>query len=204
MACTVSAAPGSAAGSRRSPTTYIEGFGELREASADLPQADDKECLAAEFVFTLGEIADHAAPEALCLVIARPGKPTAQREDEGHRVLRSGAVADTARAGEANGALCQFFERKLISAGADRLDKAEFLRALKKAVMPQPRDHEHVGLADPILQGPGIANGEAIDTAVEGRKPLMQPIGDVGEADRKLFIGGSMAALRLMTSKTAN
>jgi hypothetical protein len=57
---------------------------------------------------------------------------------------------------------------ELVSAGADRLYQAEVLRAIEKAVMPQPGDHEHVGLAHPLLQGLGIADGEAVDAGVEG------------------------------------
>src|SRR6516225_9279508 len=80
-----------AAGGRIAPQpddAHIEGFGQLGEASADLPEADDKEHLAAELVLPLGEIADHAAPDPLSLVVARLGKPAAQCKDEGHRVLR--------------------------------------------------------------------------------------------------------------------
>src|SRR6266851_2545186 len=69
--------------------------------------------------------------------------------------------------------------------------------------LSRPNTQPGVSLAHPILQGPGIADGEAIDAGIESRKPLMQPIGDVGEADRKLFIGGSMAALRLNDQQIA-
>jgi len=72
------------------------------------------------------------------LVIACLGKPTAQSEDEGHRVLSDCAVVDAARAGKADAALCQLAARELVGAGADRLDKAELLRAVEQTVMPSP------------------------------------------------------------------
>ncbi len=104
-------------------------------------------------------------------------------------MLRDRAVVDTARAGKADAALLQFFERKLVGAGANRLNEAKLARAVEKAVVPQPRDHQHVGLAHPVLQGLGIANGKAVDAGIEGRKPLMQLIGDMGKADRELVVG---------------
>src|SRR6516164_3964167 len=42
----------------------------------------------------------------------------------------------------------------------------------------------------PLLQGDGIAHRETTDPGVEGRKPLVQPISDVRETDRKLVAGG--------------
>ena len=80
--------------------------------------------------------------------------------------------------------------RELVGAGADCLYEAELRCAVEQAVLPQPGDHQHVGLAHPIFQGLGIADGEAIDAGIEGRKTLVQPIGDMGEADHELFIGG--------------
>jgi hypothetical protein len=44
----------------------------------------------------------------------------------------------TPRAGEAHAALRQLFARELVSAGANRLYEAELLRAIEKAVVPQP------------------------------------------------------------------
>src|SRR3984893_12772695 len=59
----------------------------------------------------------------------------------------------------------------------------------RKAVLPQPRDHQHVGLAHPVLQTLEIANGDAVDAGIEGRKPLMQLIGCMSETDRELVVG---------------
>jgi hypothetical protein len=182
IACTESAAP-------QPDDAHIEDFGELREAPPNLPQPDDEKHLAAELVLPTRKIADHAAPEALCLVVPRLGKPAAQREDESHRVLCDRAVVDAACAGEADAALLQFLERKLVGAGANRLDEAKLACAVEKAVVPQPGDYEHVGLAHAVLQRLVIANGEAADAGIKGRKPLMQLIGDMGETDRELVVG---------------
>src|SRR6516162_9930855 len=127
------------------------------------------------------------------------GKPAAQCKDEGHRVLRDRAVVDAARAGEADAALCQLFVRELVSAGANCLYEAELRCTVEEAILPQPGDHQHIGLAHPIFQGRGIADDETMDAGIETRKPLMQPVGDMGEADRKLFRGGKHGALRSMT-----
>jgi hypothetical protein len=118
-------------------------------------------------------------------------------------VFRDRAVVDAVRAGKADATLRQLLARELVSAGADRLDETELRRTVEKSVMPQPGDHQHVGLRHSILQRPGIANREAIDVGLEGRKPLLQLVGDVGEADRELIGGGSMAILRSMTTGLA-
>jgi hypothetical protein len=55
-----------------------------------------------------------------------------------------------------------------------------------------------VGLIDALLQARQIADREAADAGVEGGEPLVQPIGDVSIANRKLVAGGSMGALRSM------
>jgi hypothetical protein len=54
--------------------------------------------------------------------------------------------------------------------------------------VPQPRDYKHVGLAHPVFQGLGIANGEAVDAGIDRRKPLMQLVSDMSEADRELVV----------------
>jgi hypothetical protein len=85
-----------AAGSRRSPTTR-----------ADLAEPDDQQRLAAQFVLPPAEIADHAAPMPLRLVVPRLGETPGERQDQRHRMFRDGAVIDPARAGEAYAALRQ-------------------------------------------------------------------------------------------------
>src|SRR5205807_5847836 len=61
------------------------------------------------------------------------------------------AVVDAACAGKADAALGQLCARELVGAGADRLDEAELLGTVENAVMPQPGDHQHIGLAYPLL-----------------------------------------------------
>jgi hypothetical protein len=117
---------------------HIEGFGELGEASANLPQADDRERLAAELILPLRGIADHAAPDVLCLVVTCLGKPAAQCEDQGHRVLGDRSAVDAARAGKADVALRQLFVGELVSAGADRLDEAEVLARSRRPFPHSP------------------------------------------------------------------
>src|SRR5215831_11811973 len=56
-------------------------------------------------------------------------------------------------------------------------------------VLPEPRDHEHVRVADSFLQGLEITDGKAGDSGIEGREPLVQPVSDMGKADRKFIVG---------------
>ena len=75
---------------------HVEGLGQLRQSSANVPQPDDKERLAAEFVLTLGEIAHHPPPDALALVVTGLGKTAAQCEHQRHRVLGHRTSVDAA------------------------------------------------------------------------------------------------------------
>src|SRR5262249_34533324 len=75
-------------------------------------------------------------------------------------------------------------------AGADRLYETKFRHAVEKTVLPQSRDHKDVGFADPPLQSLEIAHGKAVDTGIERREPLVQLIGNVGEANRKFVVRG--------------
>src|SRR5216683_2426970 len=168
---------------------HLEGLGKPGKASADVAQADDQQRLAAEFILAPREIADHLAPDALYLIVARLGKPTAQCEYQGHRVLGNGAGIDAARAGQADAALRQLVARELVGAGADRLDEAELFRAVEQPVMPQPGDHQHIGLAHLALQALAVAYRKTGDACLEDRKPLMQLVGDMGKADRQLVLG---------------
>jgi len=179
---------------------HVKGLGQPGEAPADIAQTDDQEALAAELVLPLGEIADHAAPHPPCLIVARLRQAAAQGQDQGHRVLGDRARVDAAGAGKANAAFCQLVARELVGAGADRLDETELPCAIEKAVLPQSRDHQHIGLTDMLLQGLGVADGETADAGVESRKPLVQPVGDVGKADRYLFLRGKHGRSRFDAS----
>jgi hypothetical protein len=46
------------------------------------------------------------------------------------------------------------------------------------------------GLAHGALQGLGVSDSKALDADAEGCKPLVQLLGDVGDADYKLISGG--------------
>src|SRR5215469_7033469 len=109
------------AGLRMAPQpdhAHVEGFGELSDAPADLTEPDDEQCLAAELVLPAGEIADHATPYLLHLVVARLREAARQSEDQSHRVLGDRSVVDAPRAREADAASRQFFARELVGAGA--------------------------------------------------------------------------------------
>jgi hypothetical protein len=59
----------------------------------------------------------------------------------------------------------------------------------KEFVAPEPRDHRHVGLADPLLEFVAVAHLEALDAGRERQEALAQPIGNMGKTDRQLFLG---------------
>jgi hypothetical protein len=82
--------------------------------------------------------------------------------------------------------------------------KRSFLARSRRPVLPQPGDHQNVGLAHPILQGLGIADGEAIDAGIEGGKPLMQSIRDVSKADRRLIGGRNQGRTPFDEKKSAH
>jgi hypothetical protein len=44
----------------------------------------------------------------------------------------------------------------------------------QQIVSPQARDHQHIGIADALLQRGGIAYFEAVDAGVERQEALMQ------------------------------
>lgn len=98
---------------------HVKGLGQLRQSSANVPEADDKERLAAEFVLSLGEIADHPPTDALALVVTGLGKTAAQREHQRHRVLSHRASIDPAGTGQPDAAPCQLVARELVGTGAD-------------------------------------------------------------------------------------
>ena len=146
---------------------HVEGLGETREAAADIAEPDDEQRLAAELVLALRQVADHPAPDALCLVVARLGQAAGQRQDQRHGVLGDGARVDAAGAGEADIAALELVARELVGAGADRLDEAQPRRAVEEGVAPQAGDHQHVGLADAGRECFGVAHRETLDAGPE-------------------------------------
>jgi len=116
--------------------TQPECFGKLRQTTSDATQTDDQERLAAEFVFALCRNGNHAAPDVLGLIVACLGQLPRHREHERHRVFSDGAEIDPLRAGEPNAALCQLATIELVGPGADRLNEAQALGAVKQLVVP--------------------------------------------------------------------
>ena len=115
---------------------HIESLGEPGESPADVADTGDEQRLAGKLVLAPRQIADHLAPDALCLVVARLGKTAAQGKDQRHRVLGDGAGIDAARAGQTDAAERQLIARELVGPGADRLDKAQPRRALEQIIPP--------------------------------------------------------------------
>ena len=130
------------------------------------------------------------------MVIARLGKPARERQHQCHDVLGDRAGIDAAGAREPHAMLPERLTRELIGAGTDRLDEAQPLRARQEVVAPEPRDHQHVGLADPLLEGGAVAHLEALDAGRERQEALAQPIGNMRKTDRQLVLGRSMASPR--------
>ena len=91
--------------------------------------------------------------------------------------------------------LLERLARELVGAGTDRLDEAQPLRARQEIVAPEPRDHQHVGVTDPLLERGAVAHVEALDAGRELKEALAQPIGDMRETDRQLALDGSMRHL---------
>ena len=168
---------------------HVECLGELREASANVAEPDDQQGLAAEFVLARRQVADHAAPDALPLIVAGLGQPPRQRQDQRDGVFRDRLRVDAARAGEADAALLEGLAPELIGAGPDRLDEAQLGGARGEIVAPQPRDHQHIGIGDAPAKLLGAANLKARDTGIAPRELRLKLIGDMREADRQLVPG---------------
>jgi hypothetical protein len=142
-----------------------------------------------ELVLSLREVADHTAPDPFCLVVARLGKPARERQHQCHDVLGDRAGIDATGAREPHAVLLERLARELVGAGADRLDEAQPLRARQEIVAPEPRDHQHVGLADPLLERGAVAHLEALDAGRERQEALAQPIGNMRKTDRQPVLG---------------
>jgi hypothetical protein len=79
--------------------------------------------------------------------------------------------------------------RELVGAGTDQLGEAQPLRARQEVVAPEPRDHQHVRLADPLLERGAVADLEALDAGRELQEALAQPIANMRKANRQLVLG---------------
>jgi hypothetical protein len=54
---------------------------------------------------------------------------------------------------------------------------------------PEPRDHQHVGVAYPLLERRAVAHLEALNAGPERQEALAQPIGNMRKTDRQLVLG---------------
>src|SRR5215470_11813501 len=63
-----------------SAASQPECLGKLRQTTSDATQTDDQQRLAAEFVFALSTIGNHAAPDVLGLIVACLGQLPRHRE----------------------------------------------------------------------------------------------------------------------------
>ena len=96
---------------------------------------------------------------------------------------------DAAGASEPHAVLLERLARELVGAGTDRLEETQPLRARQEIVTPEPRDHQHVGLAYPLLERGAVAHLEALDAGRECQEALAQPIGNMRKTDRQLALG---------------
>jgi hypothetical protein len=67
------------------------------------------------------------------------------------------------------------------------MKRSRFARG--KRSLRQPRDHQHVGLTDPLLERGAVAHLEAFDAGRERKEALAQPIGNMRKTDRQLVLG---------------
>ena len=104
-------------------------------------------------------------------------------------VLGDRAGIDAAGAREPHAVLLERLQRELVGAGTDRLDEAQPLRARQEIVSPEPRDHQHVSLTNPLLERGAVAHLETLDAGRELKEALAQPIGDMRKTDGQLVLG---------------
>jgi hypothetical protein len=104
-------------------------------------------------------------------------------------VLGDRAGIDAAGDREPHAVLLERLQRELVGASTDRLNEAQSLRARQEVVAPEPRDHQHVGLADPLLERGAVAHLEALDAGRERQEALAQPIGNMRKTDGQLVLG---------------
>ena len=70
-----------------------------------------------------------------------------------HQLLKAPVWQNVGSAGarEPHVVLLEPLARELVGTGTDRLDETQPLRARQEILAPEPRDHQHVGLAYPLL-----------------------------------------------------
>src|ERR1700733_1791537 len=93
--------------------------------AADPAHADDQQGLAAQLVLALGEIANHAAPYLLVLIVARLRQAPCDRQDERDRMLGHGAGVDAGRTRQTDVLRAELLLGILVHARGDGLDELE-------------------------------------------------------------------------------
>ena len=96
----------------------------MGQAPTDSAKADDQQRLAAQFVLALRQVADHAPPKALRLVVARLGKAPAEGQDQCHGMFRDRLRIHALGTGQADTGDAQRILAILVDTGTDRLDEA--------------------------------------------------------------------------------
>jgi hypothetical protein len=168
---------------------HVEGLGKRGQPRADAAQTGDHQRLAAELVFALRDVTDHAPPFVRDLVVARLRNLPRHGEDQGDGMLGDRALVYALRAGDANAGRAQRVAGILVGAGADRLDEGEPGRRGNQFVPPQPGAQQHVHLADARLQIVEAAHLEPVNAGVAQSEAFTHAISDVGETYDQLVFG---------------
>ena len=190
IACTASACPAPARGSRRMPITRMSNalascasrppICPRPTISSVLPPSSSSRCVRSPII---------PRQTRLAWLSRASGSRRASASISAMSVLGDRAGIDAAGAREPHAVLLERLARELVGAGTDRLDEAQPLRARQEIVAPEPRDHQHVGLADPLLERGAVAHLEALDAGRERQEALAQPIGNMRKTDRQLVLG---------------
>jgi hypothetical protein len=155
---------------------------------ADAAHADDEQRLAAEFVLALAEIADHAAPHLLVLIVARFRQSTRHRKDQRDRMLGHGARIDACSTGKPNVLRRQLLPGILVHARTDRLDELQLGGGRNQLVLPHARDHHDIGFAHPLLQIVEVPDLKALHPGLAQVEARLHLVRRVGEANRHVFL----------------
>jgi hypothetical protein len=177
---------------------HPERLRQLRQPSADPAQAHDQHRLALEFVLALGQVADHAAPDASRLVVARLRQPPHQGQDQRHRVFGHRARVDARRTGQPDAAARKRLFVELVGARADRLDEAQLCRQRDQPVVPHAGHHDHVGLVRAPLEVVPLARFEALYAGVQRVEARLHLVRDMRETDDEMVLGRDHAVLTLL------
>ena len=168
---------------------HVEGFGQTRQASANAPEADDDQRLAAEFVLALRQIADHAAPDFSRLVVARLGQAAGKRQNQADRMFGDRARVHPGRTGQPYAAFGQCRLVVLVGAGADGLDEFQPRGRLDQSVVPHAGRHDDIRLLRAPVQLGAVPHLETGDTGVQGVPAGLHLVGGVGETNGQRFAG---------------